>query len=174
MKKEDKNKIIEELATEIKGYNHFYLTDISDLNAEKTSKLRRACFDKKVKLIVAKNTLLKLALEKAGKDSSLFTDVLAGATSIMLSNTGNVPGKLIKEFRRTQDKPLLKAAFVEESLYIGDKELDCLAGLKSREELIGDIILLLQSPMKTVISSLQSGGNILSGVVKTLSEKEEK
>ncbi|HBX50778.1 MAG: 50S ribosomal protein L10 [Bacteroidetes bacterium RIFOXYA12_FULL_35_11] len=173
MKKEDKNKIIEVLANEISNYAHFYLTDISELNAENTSKLRRTCFDKNVKLIVAKNTLLKLALDKAGKDSSLFTDVLTGATSIMLSDTGNAPGKLIQEFRRTNKKPLLKAAYVEESLYIGDTELDALANLKSRDELIGDIIMLLQSPAKNVISALQSGGQILSGIVKTLSEKSE-
>ncbi|MBI5217807.1 MAG: 50S ribosomal protein L10 [Bacteroidia bacterium] len=173
MKKEDKNKIIENLAKEIKNYTHFYLTDASDLNAEKTSKLRRICFDKNIKLIVAKNTLLKLALDKAGKDSTLFTGILKGATSIMLSNTANAPGKLIKDFRRTEEKPVLKAAFVEESLYLGDKELDALATLKSKEELIGDIILLLQSPMKNLVSSLQSGGNILSGVVKTLSEREK-
>lgn len=172
MKKEDKNKIIENLANEIKNYSHFYLTDISCLDAEKTSKLRRSCFEKNIKLVVAKNTLLKLALEQAGKDSSLFTGVLKGFSSIMLSNTANAPGKLIKEFRKTNDKPILKAAFVEESLYVGDSELDSLATLKSREELIGDIIGLLQSPAKNVISALQSGGNILSGVVKTLSERE--
>lgn len=173
MKKEDKNKIIENLANEIKKYSHFYLTDISEINAEKTSKLRRVCFDKNIKLIVAKNTLLKIALEKAGKDGSLFTDVLKGATSIMLSDTANAPGKLIKELRKTNEKPILKAAFVEESLYLGDYELNALASLKSKDELIGDIIMLLQSPAKTVISALQSGGNILSGVVKTLSEKKE-
>lgn len=173
MKKEDKNKIIEELANQIKQYPHFYLTDISELDAVKTGKLRRTCFDKNIKLIVAKNKLLKLALDRAGKDSSLFTGVLKGATSIMLSNTANAPGKLIKELRKTEDKPVLKAAFVEESVYIGDHELASLASLKSKDELIGDIIALLQSPAKNVISALQSGGNILSGVVKTLSEREK-
>ncbi len=173
MKKEDKNKIIEELANQINQYPHFYLTDISELNAVKTSKLRRICYDKSIKLIVAKNKLLKLALDRAGKDSSLFTSAMKGATSIMLSQTGNAPGKLIKELRRTEEKPILKAAFVEESVYIGDHELDALATLKSKEELIGDIIALLQSPAKNVISALQSGGNILSGVVKTLSEREK-
>lgn len=173
MKKEDKNKIIENLANEINQYSHIYLTDISEIDAVKTFKLRSVCFEKNIKLIVAKNTLLKLALEKAGKDGSMFTDVLKGATSIMLSNTANAPGKLIQELRRTNDKPILKAAYVEESLYLGDYELNALASLKSKEELIGDIIMLLQSPAKTVISALQSGGNILSGVIKTLSEREE-
>lgn len=172
MKKEDKNKIVENLANEIKKYSHFYLTDISEINAEKTSKLRRVCFEKDIKLVVAKNTLLKLALEKAGKDGSLFTSVLKGATSIMLSNTANAPGKLIQELRRTNEKPILKGAYVEESLYLGDYELGALASLKSKDELIGDIIMLLQSPAKNVVSALQSGGNILSGVVKTLSERE--
>lgn len=174
MRKEEKNKIIENLAEEIKNYSHLYLADTSELNAENTSKLRRMCFDKGVKLIVAKNTLLKLALEKAGvNDDGQLATTLKGATSIMLCNSSSVPGKLIKEFRKANDKPKLKGAYVEECVYIGgEQDLDALANMKSREELIGDIVLMLQTPAMNVISALQSGGNKLAGIVKTLSEKE--
>jgi large subunit ribosomal protein L10 len=156
----------------IKGSNHFYLTDISDLNATDTSDLRRKCFEKNIELVVVKNTLLQKALEHAGEEryAELFT-TLKGSTSVMFTETGNVPGKLIKEFRKKHKKPILKGAFVEESIYIGDNQIDALANIKSKEELIGDIILILQSPMKNVISSLNSGKHILAGLVKTLSEK---
>lgn len=170
MKREDKEVIIKDLTDLIGKSSHFYLTDISDLNAEKTSDLRRKCNEKDITLIVAKNTLLKIALDKSEKDYSEIYQVLKGATSIMLTNTANMPAKVIKDFRKTNPKPIIKAAFVEESIFIGD-QLDALASLKSKEELIGDIILLLQSPMKTVVSQLQSGKNILAGIVKTLSEK---
>lgn len=170
MKREDKEVIIKDLTNLIGKSSHFYLTDISDLNAEKTSILRRKCFEKDITLVVAKNTLLKIALEKSEKDYSEIYKVLKGATSIMLTDTANMPAKLIKDFRKTNPKPIIKAAFVEESIFIGD-QIDALANLKSKEELIGDIILILQSPMKTVISQLQSGKNILAGIVKTLSEK---
>jgi len=172
MKKEQKVQIIDSLTEEINASNHFYLTDISELNAEDTSALRRACFEKQIKLVVVKNTLLRNALEKAEGEFEELNDVLKGATSLMLTDTGNLPAKLIKEFRKGHDKPILKAAFVEEALYIGDNELEALANIKSKEELLGDIVALLQSPIKNVISSLESGKNILAGVVKTLSEKE--
>lgn len=172
MTREEKNAIIDELTELINARGHLYITDTSTLNALDTSMLRRKCFEKDIKLIVVKNTLLKRALEKAEKSYDELYDVLKDSTSLMLSDTGNVPAKLIKEFRKNHEKPVLKAAYVEESVYIGDDQLDVLASLKSKEELIGDIILLLQSPMKNVVSSLQSGGNILSGVLKTLSEKE--
>ncbi|MGQ1910446.1 50S ribosomal protein L10 [Marinifilum sp. RC60d5] len=172
MKREEKIQIIDSLTEEINASNHFYLTDISEMNAEDTSALRRACFEKDIKLIVVKNTLLRIALEKAEGEFDGLTDVLKGATSLMLTETGNLPAKLIKEFRKGNDKPILKGAYVEESLYIGDNELDALTTIKSKEELIGDIVALLQSPIKNVISSLESGKNILAGVVKTLSEKE--
>ncbi|RUT78690.1 50S ribosomal protein L10 [Ancylomarina longa] len=172
MKKEQKVQIIDSLTEEINASNHFYLTDISELNAEDTSALRRACFEKQIKLVVVKNTLLRNALEKADGEFEELTDVLKGATSLMLTDTGNLPAKLIKEFRKGHDKPILKAAYVEEALYIGDNELDTLTNIKSKEELVGDIVALLQSPIKNVISSLESGKNILAGVVKTLSEKE--
>ncbi|WP_421920350.1 50S ribosomal protein L10 [Marinifilum sp.] len=172
MKKEQKIQIIDSLTEEINASNHFYLTDISEMNAEDTSALRRACFEKEIKLVVVKNSLLRIALEKAEGEFEGLGNVLKGATSLMLTETGNLPAKLIKEFRKEHDKPILKAAYVEESLYIGDNELEALTTIKSKEELIGDIIALLQSPIKNVVSSLESGKNILAGVVKTLSEKE--
>jgi large subunit ribosomal protein L10 len=172
MNRDDKNRIIDNLTDSISHAKHFYLTDISELNAEITSKLRRACFEKEIKLVVVKNTLLRKALEKFdGKFDGLY-DVLKDSTSIMITEVNNVPAKLIKEFRKTNKKPLLKAAYVEESLYIGDDQLDALSGIKSKEELIGDLILLLQSPVRNVLSGLQSGGSKLAGIVKTLSEKE--
>jgi large subunit ribosomal protein L10 len=172
MRKEQKIQIIDSLTEEINASNHFYLTDISEMNAEDTSALRRACFEKDIKLVVVKNTLLKIALEKAEGEFEGLNDVLKGSTSLMLTETGNLPAKLIKEFRKENDKPILKAAYVEESIYVGDNELDALSTIKSKEELIGDIVALLQSPIKNVVSSLESGKNILAGVVKTLSEKE--
>ncbi|MBI9057939.1 MAG: 50S ribosomal protein L10 [Labilibaculum sp.] len=172
MKREHKIQIIDSLTEEINASNHLYLTDISEMNAEQTSALRRACFEKDVKLLVVKNTLLRIALEKAEGEFDGLTESLKGATSLMLTETGNVPAKLIKEFRKGHDKPILKAAYVEESIYIGDNELEALCTIKSKEELVGDVIALLQSPIKTVISSLESGKNILAGVVKTLAEKE--
>jgi len=172
MNKEQKIQIIDSLTEEINASNHFYLTDISEMNAEQTSALRRACFEKQIKLVVVKNSLLKLALEKAEGEFDGVYDVLKGSTSLMLTETGNLPAKLIKEFRKENDKPVLKAAYVEESVYVGDNELEALSTIKSKEELIGDIVALLQSPIKNVVSSLESGKNILAGVVKTLSEKE--
>ncbi|MPQ47380.1 50S ribosomal protein L10 [Marinifilum sp. N1E240] len=172
MKREEKIQIIDSLTEEINASNHFYLTDISEMNAEDTSALRRACFEKDIKLVVVKNTLLRNALERAEGEFEGLNDVLKGATSLMLTDTGNLPAKLIKEFRKGHDKPILKAAYVEESIYVGDNELEALSTIKSKEELVGDIVALLQSPIKNVISSLESGKNILAGVVKTLSEKE--
>jgi large subunit ribosomal protein L10 len=148
------------------------LTDISELNAEKTSSLRRACFEQDIKLTVVKNTLLKKAMEKAELEYDELYEVLKGSTSIMFTEVGNQPAKLIQEFRRSNDKPILKGAFVEEGCYIGDDQLDALINVKSRDELVADIIALLQSPAKNVISALQSGGSILHGVLETLSERE--
>ena len=172
MIREEKNQIIDSLTSSINESNHFYLTDISELNAVDTSMLRRKCHEKNIKLMVVKNTFLKQALEKAEGDYQELYEVLKNSTSVIFSEVGNIPAKLINEFREKHDRPILKAAFVEKSVYIGDDQLDTLAQLKSKEELIADIIMLLQSPMKTVISQLQSGGQTLSGVLKTLSEKE--
>jgi large subunit ribosomal protein L10 len=171
MRREEKNAIINSLAEKIKEYNHFYLTDTAQLNAADTSNLRRKCFEKDIKLIVVKNTLLKRALEQSEGDYGELFDVLEGTTSIMFANAGNVPAKLIKEFRLKHDKPVLKAAYVQESVYVGDNLLDTLVSIKTKEEVIGDIIMLLQSPAKNVISALQSGGNKLHGVLETLSKK---
>jgi large subunit ribosomal protein L10 len=172
MKREDKDKIIEGLVDQINNSKHFYLADVSGLNAADTSALRRTCFDKDVTLVVVKNTLLRKALEKANGDYEEIYKVLENPTSILFSEVGNLPAKMIKEFRRTHPKPLLKGAFVEECVYIGENSLDALVNLKSRDELIGDIVFMLQSPMSNVVSALQSGGGTIAGIVKTLSEKE--
>ena len=171
MNKLEKNQMIEVLDGMLNENNNFYLADISGLTAEENSALRRLCFKRNVSLQVVKNTLLKKALEKNEADFSELYDVLVGNTSIMQAEAGNAPAKVIKEFRKKNDKPILKAAHIEESLYIGDENLSALADLKSKDELIGDIITLLQSPAKNVISSLQSGGNKLSGIVKALEER---
>ena len=152
--------------------NNFYLADVSGLNAEQNSALRRLCFKRSVSIKVVKNTLLKKALERNDVDFSQLYNVLVGNTSIMQAEAGNAPAKVIKEFRKKNDKPILKAAHIEEAMYIGDENLATLADLKSKEELIGDIITLLQSPAKNVISSLQSGSNKLAGIIKTLEEKK--
>jgi large subunit ribosomal protein L10 len=173
MNKQEKNQMIEVLDGMLNDNNNFYLTDISGLTAEENSALRRLCFKRDVSLQVVKNTLLKKALEKNNADFSELYDVLVGNTSIMQAEAGNAPAKVIKEFRKKNDKPILKAAHIEESLYFGDENLSSLADLKSKNELIGDIITLLQSPAKNVISSLQSGGNKLSGIVKALEERDK-
>jgi large subunit ribosomal protein L10 len=173
MKKDEKTQLIDSLAERLKGANSFYLADTSTLNAATTSRLRRTCFKKNVELKVVKNTLLQKAMEKTGKNFEEFYPVLIGPTSIMFCEVANDPAKLIKEFRKAALKPSLKGAYVEECIYLGDNQLDTLISVKSKFELIGDLIGLLQSPTKNVISALQSGGNKLSGIVKTLSERPE-
>jgi large subunit ribosomal protein L10 len=172
MKRSEKLAIIDNLTEQINSYNHFYLADIADLNAEDSSSLRRLCFNKNVKLVVVKNTLLRKALENSEKNTEELYDSLKGNTSVMFSEVGNVPAKLIKEFNKDHKKPLLKAAYVEESVYLGENQLEVLTSIKSKEELLGDLVTLLQSPMKTVIGQLQSGGNKIHGILQTLSEKE--
>ena len=172
MKRDEKNAIIDSLAEKLEEYSHFYLTDTAELNAADTSALRRKCFEKDILMVVVKNTLLKRALEKSETEYEELYDVLKGSTSIMFSNTGNDPAKLIKEFRKKHEKPLLKAAYVEESIYIGDSELEALVAVKSKEELLGDLVALLQSPAKNVLSALQSGGSTIHGVLETLSQRE--
>ncbi len=172
MTKEEKVLVINDIAAKLGEYPHFYLADIEALNAEQTASLRRKCFDNDVKLVVVKNTLLGKALEKAEKADDELLKVLEGHTSIMFATTGKAPAVLIKEFRKNCDKPVLKAACVEGCLYIGDNQLDTLCNIKSREELIGDIVSLLQSPAKNVISALQSNaGHKIAGLVKTLEER---
>ena len=171
MRKEEKSQLIDTLTVQLQKYNTVYITDISDLNVEVTSKLRRLCFKRDVKLIVVKNTLLRKAMERTDKDFSGLYGALKGATSVMLSEENSGPAKLIKEFRKTSAKPILKGAYVEEMSFMGDQNLDMLVSIKSKNELIADIILALKSPANNVISALQSGGHIISGVLKTLSER---
>jgi large subunit ribosomal protein L10 len=171
MRREEKTEIINSLADILKEYSHFYLTDTAQLNAGDTSDLRRKCFENQIKLVVVKNTLLKRALEQAGLECGELFPVLKGSTAVMFSNNGNTPARMIKEFRRSHPKPLIKGAYVAESVYVGDNLLETLVALKSKEELIGDIITLLQSPAKNVISALQSGGSKIHGVLETLSKK---
>jgi large subunit ribosomal protein L10 len=172
MKSSEKQVIINNLQEQIDSYDHFYLADIEGLNAEDTSALRRLCFEKEVKLVVVKNTLLRKALEKSGKEAEEIYDALKGNTSVMFTSAGNVPAKLIKEFSKTHDKPVLKAAYVEESVYMGADQLESLIAVKSKNELIADVVALLKSPMQTVLGQLQSGGNTIHGVLDTLKEKE--
>jgi large subunit ribosomal protein L10 len=172
MTRDEKNQLIDNLAQQLSESKHFYFANIADLDAEQSSTLRRKCFEKDIRLVVVKNTLLKKALEKVEGDYDELYPVLKENTSVMFTETGNVPAKLIKEFRKEWEKPILKGAYVEESIYIGDEQLDALASIKSKEELVGDIVALLQSPAKNVISSLQSGGQTLAGIIKTLQEKE--
>lgn len=174
MRKEEKKLIIESLAAQLEKTPDFYLTDISGLNAENTAKLRRACFEKQIKLVVVKNTLLRKALEKkSNAEVELLYPILEGPCAVMFTETVSTPAKLIKEFGKKLGKPVLKGAFVQECAYVGVETLDALVSIKSREELIGDIIGLLQSPAQNVISALQAnGGGKIAGIVKTLSEKE--
>ena len=174
MRKEDKQTIIDSILAELLACPNFYLTDVSDLNAEKTSQLRRQCFNSGIKMLVVKNALLHKAMTQVeGKDYSDLFCTLKGSTALMLCETGNAPAKLIKNFRQKNDRPILKGAYIEECSYIGDDMIDTLCNIKSKNDLIADIIALLQSPMKNVISGLQSGGHKLSGILETLSEKAE-
>jgi len=172
MRREEKDVIIENLAQRLNATKHFYLTDISELNAEETSNLRRKCFEKEISLLVVKNTLLRKAMEKSEGDFDDLYDILKDSTSIMFCETGNTPAKLIKELRKTMERPLIKAAFVEESIYIGDNQLDVLSNIKSKNELLGDLLMLLQSPATNLVSALASSGSQMAGALKTLSEKE--
>ena len=172
MTREEKNKFIEDLDLLLNENKNFYLADISGLTAEESSDLRRLCFKRDVTLKVVKNTLLKKAMERNDADFEEFYQTLSGNTSIMFTEVGNSPAKIIKDFRKKHNKPILKAAIIEDCFYLGDENLDTLVELKSKQELIGEIITLLQSPAKNVISSLQSGGNKLSGIIKALAERE--
>ncbi|MBT4217924.1 MAG: 50S ribosomal protein L10 [Flavobacteriales bacterium] len=173
MTKEEKNQFIDVLDKSIQENSNFYLADISGLSAEESSNLRRLCFKREVSLQVVKNTLLKRSLEKNDSNYEELYDVLKGNTSIMFTDVANAPAKVIKEFRKKHDKPVFKAAHLDASFYIGEEYLDTLSELKSKNELIAEIVALLQSPAKNVISSLQSGGSKLSGIVKTLAERAE-
>ena len=172
MTREEKLAVINGLAEQLNAYPHFYITNIEALNAEQTAKLRRKCFESGIKLVVVKNTLLTKALEKVEKADADLVSVLEGPTSVMFTETGKAPAVLIKEFRKSCDKPILKAACVEGCVYVGDNQLEALSNIKSREELIGDIVSLLQSPAKNVISALQgNAGQKIAGLVKALEER---
>ncbi|MFD2603110.1 MULTISPECIES: 50S ribosomal protein L10 [Flavobacterium] len=171
MTKEEKSRVIEDLTAQLAGTNVVYVTDISGLNAENTSNLRRACFKAGIKLEVVKNTLLEKAMGSLDNNYGELPSILKGSTSIMIAENGNAPAKIIKEFRKKSDKPVLKGAYIHEAVFIGDNQLDALVALKSKDEVIGEIIGLLQSPAKNVVSALKSGGSTIAGLVKTLSER---
>lgn len=171
MTRQEKHDAIENLKEALVGVKTLYLADIEGLDARQTNALRRACFKENVKLQVVKNTLLAKAMEASTHDFGELTGILRGNTSLMFSETGNAPAKVIKNFRKKSDRPILKGAFIEEAIYLGDDQIDALVAIKSKEELIGDIIMLLQSPAKNVVSALQSGGGKLSGILTTLSER---
>ena len=174
MKKEDKALVIEKIVDTLKQYSGFYLVETAGLNAEKTSELRRACFGKDIKLLVVKNTLLRKALESMEGDYTELYGTLKGSTSLMCTNVGNAPAKLLKDFvKKGESLPALKAAYVEETCYVGADQLNSLASIKSKNELIADVVALLQSPAKNVISGLQSGATKLHGILETLSKKED-
>ena len=174
MTRDEKNQIIDSLVGTLTTYSSFYITDIEALNSEKSSKLRRLCFNKNVQIKVAKNSLIKKALGKMEGDFEQMLPTLKGSSAIMIAEIPNVPAKVIKEFRKTSERPILKSAYIDASVFVGDNLLDSLAALKSKEELVGDIIGMLQSPAQNVISALQSGGGKLAGILKTLEERGEK
>ena len=171
MKKEVKDTIIAELGAKLKEYSHFYLVDLAGLNAEATSNLRRKCFKSEIKMIVVKNSLLREAFQASDIDFEPMYDSLKGTTAVMFCNTANVPAKLLKEYKK-EGVPALKAAYAEETIF-GADQLEALVALKSKNEVIADIVALLQSPAKNVVSALQSGANTIHGVLKTLSERPE-
>ncbi len=172
MTREEKSRVIEDLTAQLAGTNVIYVADISGLDAETTSNLRRACFKADIKLEVVKNTLLEKAMEASDNNYGELPSTLKGNTSIMIAGNGNAPAKIIKEFRKKADKPILKGAYIDEAVFIGDNQVDALIALKSKDEVIGEIVTILQSPAKNVISALKSGGGKIAGIIKTLSEKE--
>lgn len=171
MTKKEKDTLISEITDLLTNNNVIYITDIEGLNAAQTSQLRRLCFNRNIQLRVVKNTLLKKAMEKSGKNFGELFPTLKGMTSLMIAESGNIPARLIIEVRKKSDKPILKGAYVEEAIFVGDNQLKVLENLKSREELIGDIILLLQSPVKNLVSALNSGAQTIAGLIKTLEQR---
>jgi len=172
MTREEKAKYIDDLTAELTASNIFYLADTAELTVEVVNNLRRRCFQSNIRMKVVKNTLLQKAMDRVdGKDFGNLGETLSGATSIMFSEVGNSPAKLIQEFRKKNEKPVLKGAYIDEAIFVGDNQLDILANLKSRDELIGDIIGLLQSPVKNVVSGLTGAGSKIAGILKTLEER---
>lgn len=175
MTKEEKIVIVDDLSEQLKENSSFYLTDISGMSANEINDFRKKCYDRELQIKVIKNTLIIKAMEKAEMDSSIFEGVFEGSSSIIFSEVPNLPGKLIKDFRgkdKNKVKPAVKAAYIDGAVYIGDDQLSALAEIKSKEDLVADVVGLLQSPMKNVLGALQSGGNTISGLVKTLSERK--
>ncbi|MBO1885100.1 50S ribosomal protein L10 [Capnocytophaga sp. Marseille-Q4570] len=172
MTREEKSLVIDNLTAQLAENNVIYVTDLTGLDAQQTSALRRACFKADIKLAVVKNTLLAKAMESSDKEFGELPHILKGNSALMYAEVGNAPAKLIKEFRKKSDKPVLKGAYIDSAVFVGDNQLDALAAIKSKNEVIGDIIGLLQSPAKNVISALKSSGGKLAGIIKTLSEKE--
>ena len=174
MRKEDKANIIAQLGETIKQYPHFYIVDVEGLNAEQTSALRRQCFKSEIKMVVVKNTLLQKALEASEIEFDSLYGVLKGTTAVMFTNVANAPAKMIKDLKKKkQETPALKGAYAEEGIYVGENQLDALCSIKSKNEVIAEIVALLQSPAKNVLSALQSGQNTIHGVLKTLGERPE-
>jgi large subunit ribosomal protein L10 len=171
MNREEKHELVLTLAEQMREYGNFYITDTADLTVAKVNEIRRKCFENGITMQVTKNSLIKKAMDAVGGDFEQLHGVLKGSSSIMFAKSVKAPAQLIKQLRKTGEKPLLKAAYIDSAVFIGDNQLDALINLKSREELIGDIIGLLQSPAKNVVSALQSGGNKLAGIVKTLQER---
>ena len=173
MTREEKSLVIDNLTAQLAENNVIYVTDLTGLDAQQTSALRRACFKADIKLAVVKNTLLAKAMESSDKEFGELPHILKGNSALMYAEVGNAPAKLIKEFRKKSDKLVLKGAYIDSAVFVGDNQLDALAAIKSKNEIIGDIIGLLQSPAKNVISALKSSGGKLAGIIKTLSEKEQ-
>lgn len=171
MTKEEKHDLVIALTEQIREHGNFYITDTSNLTVAKVNDIRRKCFESDITMQVAKNSLIRKAMDAVGGDFSPMYDSLKGSSSILFSKSSSAPAKLIKQLRKKGDKPVLKAAYIDSAIFVGDNQLDTLINLKSKEQLIGEIIGLLQSPAKNVVSALQSGGNILAGVVKTLQER---
>lgn len=171
MTKEEKHDLVLALTEQMNEFGNFYITDTSNLTVAKINDIRRKCFESDITMKVAKNSLIQKAIEATGGDFTSIYDVLKGSSSILFSKSATAPAKLIKQLRKKSDKPILKAAYIDSAIFIGDNQIDTLINLKSKEQLIGEIVGLLQSPAKNVISALQSGGNILAGVVKTLQER---
>lgn len=171
MKKEEKHEIVLGLKEKLSAHNNFYITDTSNLTVAQVNVIRRKCFEKGITMQVAKNTLIRKAMEATGNDYSELFGALKGTSAIMFSEVGNAPAKLIKEVRKNGDRPALKAAYIDSAIFIGDNQLDALTNLKSKDELIGDIIALLQSPAKNVVSGLKASGGKLAGILKTLEQR---
>ncbi|GFS04162.1 50S ribosomal protein L10 [Elysia marginata] len=171
MTREEKSKQIQSIKDQVESSNTIYLADLSGLNSDDTIRLRRACFKANIKLELVKNTLLKKAMEASDRDFGDLHEVLKGNTSLMVCEQASAPAKIIKEFRKKSERPTLKGAYIQEAVYIGDNQLDALASMKSKEEVVGEIVMLLQSPVKNILSALDSSKDKIAGVVKTLSDK---